>query len=160
MEYNYVTCLADVSILLPTAMVDNCISRQWLSSCSVTRPFLSLRRVWLARLKSSLHKIDTSGFLQLRHFSHFTHCSSCLIWYRYTSTKTEHAYSKFTSFPSFLNGASSKASTSRSSAILSSDFFGSAVEAWMITGKSGSKVSLMVPCISPTTVCQFFSRAS
>ena len=36
MEYNYITmCLVDVSILL-----------------SVTRPFLSLRRVWLARLRS------------------------------------------------------------------------------------------------------------
>ena len=76
---------------------------------------------------------------------------------RHTSAKNEHAYSKFTSSPSFLNGASSKASTSRSSAIF---FFDSAVEAWMITGKSGSKVSLEAPCISPTTVCQLFSQAS
>ena len=33
-----------------TAMVDICIPLQQLGSCSMTRPFLSLRRVWLARL--------------------------------------------------------------------------------------------------------------
>ena len=33
-----------------TAMADNCIPQQQLGSCNVTRPFLSLRRVWLARL--------------------------------------------------------------------------------------------------------------
>ena len=46
MEYDYVTCLANVNILLP-----NCNGR-WFAfrDCSVTRPFLSLRRVWLARL--------------------------------------------------------------------------------------------------------------
>ena len=50
MEYNYVIlCLADVSILLP-AMFDNCIPRQQRGSCSMTRPFLSLGRVWLVRL--------------------------------------------------------------------------------------------------------------
>ena len=37
-----------------TAVVDNCVSRQQLCSCSVTRPFLSLQRVWLARLHDSL----------------------------------------------------------------------------------------------------------
>ena len=36
----YVTCLVDVSILFLTAMVDNCIPRRQLSSCSMTRPFL------------------------------------------------------------------------------------------------------------------------
>ena len=50
MEYNYVTmCLADVSILLPNHCVW-CVSWQQLGSCSMTRPFLSLWRVWLARL--------------------------------------------------------------------------------------------------------------
>ena len=34
----------------PTAMFDNCVPRQQLSSCSMTRPFLSLRRVWFVRL--------------------------------------------------------------------------------------------------------------
>ena len=33
-----------------TTTFDNCIPRRELSSCGVTRPFLSLRRVWLARL--------------------------------------------------------------------------------------------------------------
>ena len=33
-----------------TAMVDNCVPWQQLNGCSVTRPFLSLRRVWHARL--------------------------------------------------------------------------------------------------------------
>ena len=37
-----------------TAMVDNCVPRQQLGSCSMTRPFLSLQRVWLARLHDSL----------------------------------------------------------------------------------------------------------
>ena len=37
-----------------TAIVDNCIPRQQLGSCSMTRPFLSLRRVWLVRLHDSL----------------------------------------------------------------------------------------------------------
>ena len=37
-----------------TAMVDNCVPQRQLSSCSVTRPFLSLQRVWLARLHDSL----------------------------------------------------------------------------------------------------------
>ena len=51
MEYNYVTmCLADISILLPNHMFDNCVPLRQLSSCSVTRPFLSLQRVWLVRL--------------------------------------------------------------------------------------------------------------
>ena len=52
MECNYVTtCLADVSILLPiTTMFDNCVPWRQLGSCSVTRTFLSLQRVWLARL--------------------------------------------------------------------------------------------------------------
>ena len=36
-----------------TAMFDNCVPRRQLGSCSVTRPFLSLRRVWLARLAPS-----------------------------------------------------------------------------------------------------------
>ena len=31
-------------------MVDNCVPQRQLGSCSVTRPFLSLRKVWLARL--------------------------------------------------------------------------------------------------------------
>ena len=31
-------------------MVDNCVPQQQLGSCSVTRPFLSVRRVWVARL--------------------------------------------------------------------------------------------------------------
>ena len=35
-------------------MVDNCVPQRQLSSCSVTRPFLSLRRVWLARLHDLL----------------------------------------------------------------------------------------------------------
>ena len=35
-------------------MVDNCVPRQQLGSCSVTRPFFSLRRVWLARLSRAL----------------------------------------------------------------------------------------------------------
>ena len=35
-------------------MVDNCVPQRQLGSCSVTRPFLSLRRVWLARLHDSL----------------------------------------------------------------------------------------------------------
>ena len=49
MEYNYVTtCLADVSILLPNCYVR--IPQRQLGSCSMTRPFLSLWRVWLARL--------------------------------------------------------------------------------------------------------------
>ena len=48
--YNYVTCLADYL----TAMVNNCVPWRQLSSCSVTRPFLSLRRVWLAILSLSL----------------------------------------------------------------------------------------------------------
>ena len=39
---NYVTCLADVSIVISIA------------DCSVTRPFISLRRVWLVRLVASL----------------------------------------------------------------------------------------------------------
>ena len=50
-----------------TAMVDNCIPWQQFGSCSVTRPFLSLQRVWLARLakqlamsmKMRLHNSDT-----------------------------------------------------------------------------------------------------
>jgi len=33
-----------------TAMFDNCVPRRQLGSCSVTIPFLSLWRVWLARL--------------------------------------------------------------------------------------------------------------
>ena len=33
-----------------TAVFDNCVPRWQLGSCSVTRPFLSLWRVWLARL--------------------------------------------------------------------------------------------------------------
>ena len=33
-----------------TAMFDNCVPRRQLGSCSVTGPFLSLRRVWLVRL--------------------------------------------------------------------------------------------------------------
>ena len=41
---NYITCLADVSIF------DNCIPQRQLVSYSVTRPFLSLRRVWFVRL--------------------------------------------------------------------------------------------------------------
>ena len=55
MEYNYVMCLADVDILLYlTTMVDNCIPRQQLGSCSMTRPFLckgcGLRDYYTARL--------------------------------------------------------------------------------------------------------------
>ena len=34
----------------PTAMFYNCVPWRQLGSCSVTRPFLSLQRVWLARL--------------------------------------------------------------------------------------------------------------
>ena len=50
MENNYVTmCLADVIILLLNRLFNNCIPRQQLGSCSVTRPFLSVR-VWLVRL--------------------------------------------------------------------------------------------------------------
>ena len=37
-----------------TTMVDNCIPRWQLGSCSVTRPFLSLQMVWLAKLHHSL----------------------------------------------------------------------------------------------------------
>ena len=33
-----------------TAMVNNCVPRRQLGTCSMTRPFLSLRRVWLVRL--------------------------------------------------------------------------------------------------------------
>ena len=33
-------------------MFDNCVLWRQLGSCSMTRPFLSLRRVWLARLKT------------------------------------------------------------------------------------------------------------
>ena len=45
---NYITCLVDVSILLLAAMFDNCVSWRQLGGCSVTRPFLSLWRVWLS----------------------------------------------------------------------------------------------------------------
>ena len=48
-----------------TVMVDNCVPRRQLGSCSVTRPFLSLRRVWLVRLarrKESVVKFS-SGFV-------------------------------------------------------------------------------------------------
>ena len=55
MEYNYVTtCLVDVSILLPNHYVQYCVPQQQLGSYSVTRPFLSLRKVWLARLGNSV----------------------------------------------------------------------------------------------------------
>ena len=37
-----------------TTMVDNCVPQRQLGSCSVTRPFLSLQRVWLARLHDLL----------------------------------------------------------------------------------------------------------
>ena len=53
MEYNYVTtCFSQImsASYYLTAMVDNCVPRRQLGSCSVTRPFLSLRRVWLVRL--------------------------------------------------------------------------------------------------------------
>ena len=57
-----------------TAMFDNCIPWRQLGSCGVTRPFLSLRRVWLARLlkkseRASLilqvpgNKVRISGFI-------------------------------------------------------------------------------------------------
>ena len=39
-----------------TAMFDNCFPQRQLGSYSVTRPFLSLRRVWLARLALSMSK--------------------------------------------------------------------------------------------------------
>ena len=46
MEYNYVTmCLADVSTLLLTALLDDYILRQQLISYSVSRPFLSVKGV-------------------------------------------------------------------------------------------------------------------
>ena len=43
---NYVVCLADVSILLSNC----CVPRQQPDGCSMTGPFLSLQRVWLASL--------------------------------------------------------------------------------------------------------------
>ena len=59
-------CLADVSILLSeTAMFDNCVPRRQLGSCSVTRPFLSLRRVWLVRLDETVvdKTVDELGII-------------------------------------------------------------------------------------------------
>ena len=47
------TCLADVSISL-SALFDNCIAWHRLVRCSVTRSFLPLQRVWLARLANRL----------------------------------------------------------------------------------------------------------
>ena len=38
-----------------TAMFNNCVPRRQLGSCSVPRLFLSLQRVWLARLPFSIH---------------------------------------------------------------------------------------------------------
>ena len=32
-----------------TAVFDNCVPHRQLNGCSMTRPFLSLRRVWLVR---------------------------------------------------------------------------------------------------------------
>ena len=37
-----------------TAMFNNCVPQRQLRSCNVTRPFLSLRRVWLVRLDMKL----------------------------------------------------------------------------------------------------------
>ena len=50
-----------------TAMFDNCVPRWQLGSCSVTRPFLSLRRVWLARLS----KCNKFQFLSPEQFRSF-----------------------------------------------------------------------------------------
>ena len=47
MENNYVTmCFASYYLVV---LFENCVPRWWLISCRVTRPFLSLWRVWLAR---------------------------------------------------------------------------------------------------------------
>ena len=48
-----------------TAMVNNCVPRQQLSSCSVTRPFLSLQRVWLGRGISSMIGKFRSVFISI-----------------------------------------------------------------------------------------------
>ena len=37
-----------------TAVFDNCIPRQQFDGCNITRPFLSLQRVWLTRLVKTL----------------------------------------------------------------------------------------------------------
>ena len=44
-----------------TARFDHCVPRRQLGSCSMTSPFLSLRRVWLARLDSHLFIPDRRG---------------------------------------------------------------------------------------------------
>ena len=42
-----------------TAIVNNCTPRRQLGSCSVTRPLLSLRRVWPARLEAAQKNVQT-----------------------------------------------------------------------------------------------------
>ena len=50
---SFTICLANVSYI--TALFDNCVPRRQLVRCSVTRPFLSLQRVWLPKLHVHPH---------------------------------------------------------------------------------------------------------
>ena len=52
--------LVDVSIYYLIAMVNNCIPRRQLDSCSMIRPFISLRRVWLVRLHLTYKYLRTN----------------------------------------------------------------------------------------------------
>ena len=57
-------CQHLITVLLPNlaTMFDNCIPRRQLISCNMTRQFLSLRRVWLARLCAAMLTCHSSSF--------------------------------------------------------------------------------------------------
>ena len=64
------------------AMVDNCIPQRQLGSCIVTRPFLSLQRVWLVRLVQGLVVVPVPGVGMLLHLGlvhYFTWCLAAFL---------------------------------------------------------------------------------
>ena len=64
-------CQHLITVLLPSlaTMFDNCIPQQQLISCNMTRQFLSLRRVWLARLCGAMLTCHSPSF-----WTTFVHC--------------------------------------------------------------------------------------
>ena len=71
-------------LILATTMVNNYVPRRQLGICSVTRPFLSLRRVWLVRLgnapdgKNKPFLVVFVQVLELQTFVKWTNC--CLLF--------------------------------------------------------------------------------
>ena len=81
MEYNYITCLMMSASYYLIVMFDNYVPRQQLSSFSMTRPFLSLWRVWLPRLVISLVNCFAACVL-------FSLCQTQTALYRHVIFKT------------------------------------------------------------------------